>query len=50
MEKEPNPVHQKAMEKAHERERHRHRIYVRSLQHDNEIVFLNKMSDEGFLW
>lgn len=36
--------------KKHDKERHDHRTYLRTLQYNNEIVFINKMASYGLLW
>jgi len=36
--------------KKHDKERHDHRTYLRTLQYNNEIIFINKMASYGLLW
>ena len=34
----------------HDKERHDHRTYLRTLQYDNEIILCRKMNEFGLLW
>jgi hypothetical protein len=36
--------------KSHDKERHDHRTYLRTLQYNNEVIFINKMASYGLLW
>eukprot|EP01038_Epipyxis_sp_PR26KG_P006214 gene6214-8559_t len=45
-----NPRKLRDLEKTHGEQRQHARRYLLALQQDNEIIFLRKMSDMGYLW
>jgi len=38
------------LKEKHEKERHDHRTYLRTLQYNNEVILINKMNEFGLLW
>ena len=40
----------KELIKKHEKERHDHRTYLRTLQYNNDIIMISKMGKYGILW
>jgi flagellar motor component MotA len=40
----------KEIRKVNQEERRKGKLYIEALQRDQEIVFLSKLKDAGFLW
>lgn len=38
------------MKKRHREERERAKVYLRTLQHDNEVLFLTKLREYDLVW
>lgn len=48
--KKKNSVKVKQLREKHDKERHAFRTYIRTLQHDNEIVWTHRLQKNGYLW
>jgi len=48
--KKKNRVKLKQLKDKHEHERHMHRTYIRTMRHDNEIVWSHRLQQNGYLW
>lgn len=48
--KNPKSKFSKEVKKRHREERDRARVYIRSLQYDNEVLFVLKMKKAGLVW